>query len=1004
MLAVPHAHYRVFHGNPAADSLLHEAPHDQFPFALRPNQVPDAPTDLHVREFAQLEVQVKALQLQTAPNSLISNARTHAVAGALAECFYFYTRLFTVESFVWPDFLAAVCTKLAEHFAASDNVIVQSAILKVFQRVKAHVAQVTDVSKHLATPLKHETNVLTRTLTLQLVATMPTLLVHDTTVQQQIIVKLAANDEDERLAAIEAASAFLPLSSSYRKDVLELSLEKSTTRLCSLVPGSVSNSMEAHQAWTHCAELYERFVDDKSAVASVRAMTMLTASYPGTLLPMHEQLLLHVIDQDPRIFVRNFTLLVSQQLFGNKSTTGEESQLAKLLEDVFSRIGSPHIIAGRGLVRIKLSALLLLETWSTDHEVGAKAHELLKDIKRLLASTMDGRFGKAYTSIISNIVRHEFTTMGKLSGQSVDELLLLLHPRAAVAAETTRYHALDALSKLCRDYPQHLATRVSSQLVELLFISTHNVPSTISKLRRTAVFRVLGDLRPLNDTLTQKELRMLLKEVSSDERPNAFHLRAVAATFFIWTQDIVLAGIDEDHDTTAIIEEFERQLLKHELYESHAERYEMVKLAMLRGRFSLALQLLELIVTRADSECFGGWLLALRTLCEAESRIATDRLVQLESLHSLTRTSMLLQAARTSSFRFELQLHLVSLRHEWMQLLQNAQQLAGETAFTNVAGSLNGREGRLSTQLRKLACMYKALRNLLLGANQLDLDALQAHADMCILLASAVDGFLLLRPPTSIGFLTHRMTNNNSCQWNFEMLKSLGEDVRAKLDRFSKLSPSRQPGVGARVVQQVLKALCVIPPILPRIFFCSRMRGERRLRSSAQFLTFSENAAFTTKPRSRSQLGVSLGTDFTSVLKGVLAFSRSARAYWSKRFEAIEAEILVCLAGANVNGTSSVIASLSAYEAADVSLDKMLVHHRAKTSISLGWNQAVESATGEDGHMTLYLPFMAPVHVKATDLAVKGSFVLMAKLSLVDRQGERWPLAATGCRRGFIVY
>ena len=29
----------------------------------------------------------------------------------------------------------------------SDNVIVQSAILKVFQRVKAHVAQVTDVSK-----------------------------------------------------------------------------------------------------------------------------------------------------------------------------------------------------------------------------------------------------------------------------------------------------------------------------------------------------------------------------------------------------------------------------------------------------------------------------------------------------------------------------------------------------------------------------------------------------------------------------------------------------------------------------------------------------------------------------------------------------------------------------------------------------------------------------------------------------------------------------------------
>ena len=117
MLAPLHAHYRVFYGNPAADS-LHGAPHDQFPFILSSGQGATASTDLHVREFAQLEVQVKALQLQTAQRHVLSSAVGDVNAGALAECFHFYARLFTVESFVWPDFLAAVCTKLVEHFAA----------------------------------------------------------------------------------------------------------------------------------------------------------------------------------------------------------------------------------------------------------------------------------------------------------------------------------------------------------------------------------------------------------------------------------------------------------------------------------------------------------------------------------------------------------------------------------------------------------------------------------------------------------------------------------------------------------------------------------------------------------------------------------------------------------------------------------------------------------------------------------------------------------------------
>jgi hypothetical protein len=113
---VPHAHYRVFHGDPAADS-QHAAPNDQVPLALSPRRAQAAPTDLHLREFAQLEVQLKALQLQAAQH-VNPKAMGAAVAGAMAECVLFYQRLFTVESHPWPDFLAAVCTKLAEQFAS----------------------------------------------------------------------------------------------------------------------------------------------------------------------------------------------------------------------------------------------------------------------------------------------------------------------------------------------------------------------------------------------------------------------------------------------------------------------------------------------------------------------------------------------------------------------------------------------------------------------------------------------------------------------------------------------------------------------------------------------------------------------------------------------------------------------------------------------------------------------------------------------------------------------
>lgn len=120
----PHAHFRVFHGDRAPASRRNTT-RDQFPsICSTPSGAESvtAASDQHLREFAQLEAQVKAAQQQqvsaTGASSSV-NARTLADvnAGALAECFAFYTRLLTIESFTWPDFLATVFTKLAEHFA-----------------------------------------------------------------------------------------------------------------------------------------------------------------------------------------------------------------------------------------------------------------------------------------------------------------------------------------------------------------------------------------------------------------------------------------------------------------------------------------------------------------------------------------------------------------------------------------------------------------------------------------------------------------------------------------------------------------------------------------------------------------------------------------------------------------------------------------------------------------------------------------------------------------------
>lgn len=123
----PYAHFRVFESDRGGGSSARRRYASRsLPLTLTSdcNGIENTfPTDLHLREFAQLEAQVKAAtQQQQHPTSSASTpsvnprALADASAGSLVECFLFYPRLMTAESFTWPDFLATVFTKLAEHF------------------------------------------------------------------------------------------------------------------------------------------------------------------------------------------------------------------------------------------------------------------------------------------------------------------------------------------------------------------------------------------------------------------------------------------------------------------------------------------------------------------------------------------------------------------------------------------------------------------------------------------------------------------------------------------------------------------------------------------------------------------------------------------------------------------------------------------------------------------------------------------------------------------------
>lgn len=722
--------------------------------------------------------------------------------------------------------------------------------------------------------------------------------------------------------------------------------------------------MQRSQAWKHCGNLYQAQVDDKAATTVVRTMTSLVNIYPSALAACHLELLQHVLAHDPRKFVRNFALLSACDLVGD----GTSDELAAGL----FTCGIQQLRVPRGFLRLKLSALQLLQRLlSSGHDFGDKTAEVLSLSKALFQTTTDTRFtlvhGQILASVCAQTLRRQNGTTLDLT--LLDDLLGMLHPSLFNKSSHGWQETLATVVRVCGEFSSTIAVIDQAvlrflELIELLPGSDAN-----NATAREWIVTALAHLPSPSVDVICDTVSVLLKEFASARESR--QLKSLAQTSLKWKAQLVLANSGQQ-----IGESLEQALLSAP-YDSHADRYNVAKLAMLLGSMGLAHKLLGVITGQVDHECFGGWIVALHRLSKAEDLVTSCGSVTMDSIKHAVGASTYLKLAATSSFRFDFQKQLVALRSEWMQLMLQAQQLAGEIAFT---GTVDGiRERALSSRFTGLGDKYVTLQRKLAGADQTDLESIGANAATCALIVMSIDGLLLHQNPATIAS-AHLLPSHQAVATTALRLE---QALVAKIERLTRLPSERQDAAGGELLVQFLKSICLVPTGLPRLFFRMRVRQAQRVVSSAQFLTYAENAAFTAKPRSRSQLGVPFGTDFTCLLKGVVALSTEALPSWMRSTVAVATEVLVCFG--DDQGASDV---------------NVAVHHRISAQLPAVW----PLATGVKTASEVYLPFETAVHVQAEHLKVKGAFSLVAKVSLVDRSGALWPLAASGCRRGFIVY
>lgn len=742
---------------------------------------------------------------------------------------------------------------------------------------------------------------------------------------------------------------------------------------------------------------YHDLADNEAAVECLRAMTALAKRYPTQLLSSHVPLLEHAIRNDPRAVVQSAAISSARELFSADAATALcasvwPSLVASLVDEVVNE---------RAHLRTRLAALLAIERWCRKHTLDESLCTRVVDTALQLGRRSPKVFGAATAQLLATAVQSAlgdseaddpeaattvFATTAYMRSM-VETLLEMLHPSAFDRAPSAWTTALECVERLALMFPLALADLVVSCLVELLTLERSAAATGEDGTFKVQIVTALSHIAGASGDAVAPHIPTLQRALAALGAKDTQARAALAVT--------LMRAIAPSDDAAAELE----QTLTTAPYATQADRYEMAKAGMTHGHFQLGLALATTVARVSDKETFGSWLHALRALSSAEASMLLDRRVSLTSIYQLSRAETLLHAAATSRFRFAFQLHVVALRVEWMKLVLQAQQFAGEVAYSNTSGG--AREEALRDRFQSLAGRYRLLRSALLGASPTALDALEGLAQLSELLALAIDGFLLLRVALSSGATTSLATSRLSgtsaspttALW--DTCHALDTDIHDKVRLLQRIDATRRASLGGKVMQQLLETVCSLPLALPRQFFRERLEApQRRIAASVQFLTFAESSAFTSKPRARSQLGVAFGTDFNSLLKGVLevSSSREARAFWRDMVDALEINVRVRLVD-----KSATHGDASASNDVD----------RISKRIAVDWSTATTRAVGAesgDSSASLYLAFETPVHVLAASLRVKGSFQLLARVSAVDKHGGKWLLAPSGCTRGFIVY
>lgn len=711
-------------------------------------------------------------------------------------------------------------------------------------------------------------------------------------------------------------------------------------------------------------------------------MTSLAELHPAILLGDHLQVIQHAIRNDPRKIVLNFALLSAQELIGTLSGARPEA-FASVMDCVAARAcdeSSP--------VKTKYLAIAVMERWCRQYALDdATCEHVTKEVIRLHRLQPE-RFGPVSARFLATIAQRELAAEGgeRLSRTSllpaaVQYLLEFLHPDRFRQSAVAWGYVLESLGALCQRFPNELSAYTVSCLVELLENDSNEM--------KQRIFKTLSRIALLNPESVATHVQVLLRELSSLSAVESSNDTRAALAVTLFRVLRVMSG----EGGNAAVAELEQALTSAE-YASQADRYEMAKVAMTHGYFRLGLALTTEIAAALDNECFGGWLRALCAINDAEASVTQEGRVGLNSIYQLSRATMYLNTASTSRFKFEFQLQTVELRAQWMKLVLQAQQFAGETEYGNVKGA--SREEALRDRFLSAASQYHSLRSTMIGASVSVMDAVDGHARICELLAAAIDGFLLLRsPPLVLQPACFSFDSSQSFLPATSMQQTcaaLEADIHERAAVLQRIDASRRATLGGKVMQQLLQTVCSTPFALSQQFFRLAMKlPERRIVSNVQFLTVAENTTFTAKPRPRSQLGVPFGTDFNSLMKGVLEIGESSRKFWQDTIHAIDIEVRVHLA--NKTGAAAPVVSSKVGEDSDC----------IKERIVLDWTKAVSQRPGGDD-ASVFLAFETPVHVRASSLRAKGSFQLQATVSAVDARGTKWQLSPTGCARGFIVY